>query len=461
MQTKIHVHRLDLHIDNVARYLKMEDVYLDVNEFNIETGAKMYCDCNPVSVFELDMKWCRVSIDKVLTSFRSLNSIAKFGFKNTVFDKIGFKSIQNVGYASFVFYNCTFMKAFNVDIERFIDFKILQSSIIVPYNCEQNDCFVHLTGVRAENFEVDSDLLDLFFPRDYAYFNSIIYVGNTTFQGGYGPFITITYADFYISKCFFHIQSHGTPANMIDFRATRKEIAFEDVLINLSSIDTEIQQVNILSIDVGQINFLNTRILCPFRMKAVEKLPPKSTKLRVYYCDAACTSDTYTFQSGNLTLHFPANVKSPVSKPMNPSCNKCPVGAKCNGHIKALPNYWGYRNKGDLIMIRCPNGYCCQDNVTCQKLDSCNSNRTGTLCGVCKNNFTEPILNPAFIPIKKCNGTLLGLLYISCVVAYGLGLLVIGHMKRAFIYSVKKIYHFIKRTFHMKIKSNEKKDESV
>ena len=124
------------------------------------------------------------------------------------------------------------------------------------------------------------------------------------------------------------------------------------------------------------------------------------------------------------------------------------MGAKCEGggHIKALPNYWGYRNQYKFVMARCPHEYCCQDDESCKNFDSCNSNRTGTLCGVCENNLAESLFGSTCIPIEKCHTWLIILLYISCVVGYGLGLMVIDPIKKAVIYSLKKIYPCTKET---------------
>ena len=51
-------------------------------------------------------------------------------------------------------------------------------------------------------------------------------------------------------------------------------------------------------------------------------------------------------------------------------CQECPYGASCSlGHVSAIYNYWGYVTKSengtpDVTMIECPDGYCCQDDVS-------------------------------------------------------------------------------------------------
>ena len=200
--------------------------------------------------------------------------------------------------------------------------------------------------------------------------------------------------------------------------------------------------------------------MCPLGMDAVETVPVHSDEPRVYHCQAACVSDMYTFQSGSMILngslrYYEASTKSLISNLNNPLCNRCPVGAKCSGDIKALPNYRGYKERDTVVMIRCPTGYCCQDDESCQSFDSCNSNRSGPLCGVCEKGLAETLFDQTCIPLEKCHTWLIVLLYISCAVGYGLGLMVIDNVKGAVISSLKKIYQCIKGTVLKKVKPNQ------
>ena len=155
--------------------------------------------------------------------------------------------------------------------------------------------------------------------------------------------------------------------------------------------------------------------------------------------------------------HFcPALSKSCVSNLVNPHCYQCPVGAKCSGNIKALPNYWGFRAKDELFMIRCPTGYCCQDDESCKSFDSCNRNRSGPLCGVCQKCFAESLFGQTCNPVEKCHTWFIVLLYISCAVGYGLVLMVIDNIKETLISSFKKIYQCIKKRLLKNGKPNQK-----
>ena len=85
-----------------------------------------------------------------------------------------------------------------------------------------------------------------------------------------------------------------------------------------------------------------------------------------------------------------------------PVCHPCPVGANCSERVSALPNYWGYRsvNNNTVHMLRCPDGYCCQNSDTCNSLDSCNRNRSGILCGSCEKNWTESLISENCVSLE-------------------------------------------------------------
>ena len=111
-------------------------------------------------------------------------------------------------------------------------------------------------------------------------------------------------------------------------------------------------------------------------------------------------------------------------------CKPCPIEATCKGNIQSLPNYWGYKDQFNVVsMIRCPTGYCCQGDEACKGIDSCNNHRTGRLCGMCQTNWTESLFSPGRLLIDYCAAGLILVLYILCVILYGLGLLAFNYIK--------------------------------
>ena len=130
----------------------------------------------------------------------------------------------------------------------------------------------------------------------------------------------------------------------------------------------------------------------------------------------------------------------------NPNCNPCPVGAECEATIKSLPNYWGYRNDSNHVtMIRCPDGYCCQNNDTCQGISTCAELRTGTLCGSCIENFTESLILPKCIKSEKCYTELILIIYFFTSLIYAVGILTINDIKKKSLELFKNLYRVIRK----------------
>ena len=186
-------------------------------------------DFQTVSVFELEVINCRISGD-IRASLTFPNSFGKFRLENTVFEQISLFSEHQVGLASYVFDSCTFIRAIHFDIERFVDFNILGSSIFVPNYCKGRECNVHLTGVNYLNLVSDRELSKMYFLKNETDLQldrntihisirenikivetfSIVDIESTSFQGGQGPFFTVHQASLSLSKTVFNIQSHRT-----------------------------------------------------------------------------------------------------------------------------------------------------------------------------------------------------------------------------------------------------------
>ena len=101
----------------------------------------------------------------------------------------------------------------------------------------------------------------------------------------------------------------------------------------------------------------------------------------IYTCKPTCEGNNkYSLQGGILVVSEETTkelysmtdlLTSNLSlEPHPPICLPCPLGAKCEGSIQSLPDYWGYiTQKKGISMIRCPDSYCCQDNETCEEID--------------------------------------------------------------------------------------------
>ncbi|CAH3146389.1 unnamed protein product [Pocillopora meandrina] len=126
------------------------------------------------------------------------------------------------------------------------------------------------------------------------------------------------------------------------------------------------------------------------------------TKELVWISTERCPVGTYSIRRGKQSGY---SVKELVN------CYRCPVGGNCSSSLAAQPNFWGYPvNKDSVSFQLCPEGYCCLpsvDNKCSYNNNSylhsgCQGNRTGILCGQCKQNFIEGLFTTECVRAKDC-----------------------------------------------------------
>jgi len=90
----------------------------------------------------------------------------------------------------------------------------------------------------------------------------------------------------------------------------------------------------------------------------------------------------------------------------NIQCHPCPVGGECErGITKSKSNYYGYVKASDASIeyITCPVEYCCSNiGNPCTSYSTCNSNRSGVLCGQCNEGFQESFFTNNCIALENC-----------------------------------------------------------
>ena len=126
------------------------------------------------------------------------------------------------------------------------------------------------------------------------------------------------------------------------------------------------------------------------------------TKELVWISTERCPVGTYSIRRGK---------QSGYSAKELVNCYRCPVGGNCSSSLAAQPNFWGYPvNKDSVSYQLCPEGYCCLPSVdnkcsydnTSYLHSGCQDNRTGILCGQCKQNFTEGLFTTECVRAKDC-----------------------------------------------------------
>ena len=134
----------------------------------------------------------------------------------------------------------------------------------------------------------------------------------------------------------------------------------------------------------------------------------------------SCRKNEYSLGSGSVYM-IQSNGKLEKKEQRTVQCYNCKFGGVCeNGMIKPQPNYYGYKmheNDKEVQFISCPVGYCCQGE-SCKRFTSCQINRSGILCGRCKNGSSENLMNANCAYSWQCEHQWFWLIYIPVGFVY-------------------------------------------
>ena len=127
-------------------------------------------------------------------------------------------------------------------------------------------------------------------------------------------------------------------------------------------------------------------------------------------------------------------------------CTPCPRGANCVPAIKSKPNFWGYHassNPPTLAFTTCPFGYCKSPPDNISEYNECQGKRTGVMCGMCSQGYTEALWSTYCTPVTDCNGHWFWVLFL--VLVFSMAILLV--FKPPLVtYSLKQIFWFRKLT---------------
>ena len=123
-------------------------------------------------------------------------------------------------------------------------------------------------------------------------------------------------------------------------------------------------------------------------------------------------------------------------------CLPCPRGADCIPAIKSKTNYWGYHvslNPPKLAFTICPFGYCKSPPINSIEYNACQGKRTGFMCGMCSQGYTEALWSTYCTPIKDCDDYWFWILFLTLVFSMAIILV----FKPPFVtYCLKQIFWF-------------------
>ena len=280
------------------------------------------------------------------------------------------------------------------------------------------------------------------------YSENSVFVGSLGDNGG---IIECEDMDFYLVNCYFSLtenQKVNSEGGFIYYRFKYGVFTANNITFNASDIQSN-TFISIIDLHSQKQIFRNTQIKCPKSLGVSGKRQKLNeiTIQHLYVCQKTCTSNEYTYQAGSTILSGTSDAREQSHDDVtgtanNPNCSPCPIGANCSNNIinQALPNYWGYKDRHDIVsMIRCPDDYSCQEKETCRGIDSCNVNRTGPLCGRCRAKWTEVLFSAKCLLVDDCPAALILVFYTIGVISYGLGLMAISYIKDVGPVLVKKI----------------------
>ena len=113
----------------------------------------------------------------------------------------------------------------------------------------------------------------------------------------------------------------------------------------------------------------------------------------------SCAEEKYSLNRSSVLVHETvATIRDRVN------CMKCPYGAKCASGIWNNAGFWGSPQEAlsSVNMYPCPQDYCVQNTASPVAYDYCADGRTGTLCGRCKDGYSESIFGTDCIPDEDC-----------------------------------------------------------
>ena len=209
---------------------------------------------------------------------------------------------------------------------------------------------------------------------------------------------------------------------------------------------------------------LDVKIQCPYNYYPNSTSDLSNTKFVYQLSCKSCARGLYSFNRGLKSLigvHltqktlfetpeiFIEKIKE-TEKPFK--CHACPAGGVCESTVSSRGNFYGYVNSnGMLQFIPCPEHYCCStDSVKCTSYNTCNSYRTGTICGACMKGYFLSYFSNKCIPISKCTGTTRSIFWVSYIIVTLIFTIVLCFAKDILVFCKKGLFLLKKKMCRQK-----------
>ena len=193
---------------------------------------------------------------------------------------------------------------------------------------------------------------------------------------------------------FIYSDSEG---ELVLLNSTMISNMFTDPIISVTRGGKMIMENTSIFCTTGSaLKFRNYSYLARTSTSGVNSIPLVSITSLLFSCEA-CSVGLYSLQRGHSNDY---NIQ-------NFQCLPCPYGASCTRNIVSKPNFWGYNVSEDppaLNFTSCPLDYCnVPATFNTSVYNDCHGNRTGIMCGSCKQGYSETLFSEKCRKSNKCN----------------------------------------------------------
>ena len=439
--------------------LSYKYLYFTAGNKSVDTVNSWHLTVLNISIIYTTFTNCR-------TDYRAYgrDSIISMETTHSTFNNIDIYQYKGAGYFGAVIENTkfhkstiTFLQVISVSM-RNCEYEVSDDMFYDNVKISGNDYFLYEPeGIR----KIIKQLICL--PSHCEDNRSTISIDNTVFTGTLNKqtdsVIKTEQVTFIMRNVTFDIDQKGVNRKRWYISHTSRWTGMLVKLINVTINVTSLPSASSVTMVSSRKFYLeNFEIFCPQGLTVVNVSRQREEQ---FSCEKQCPTDAYTFEAGNAVINGNKHYNnSPYNIKYNRSevhCKSCPLGANCTGPIKALPNYWGYKDSKDdsVTMIRCPDGYCCKGNDTCDGINTCNINRTGNICGKCQKGLSEALFSTECLSADSCVGAIALLYYTICVIIYVAFLASYKDLQKYAAAKIKDLYKRIKDQVCLYWKKND------
>ena len=236
-----------------------------------------------------------------------------------------------------------------------------------------------------------------------------------------------------LQNVFSFFNSTNTESVILYVQMVSERLSLENVTLDLRDTNGAAMlpviqfERNQLILNKSKDINLDVKIQCPYNYYPNSVSDVSNTKFVYQLSCTSCARGLYSFNKGFKSLagvtiaqrrYFDRTedyIKNILETEKPFSCHTCPAGGICESTVRSRGNFYGFVNKNAMVQfIPCPEHYCCsKEGVECASYNTCNSYRTGTICGACMEGYFISYFSNKCIPISTCTGATRSIFWVS------------------------------------------------